>query len=299
MKGKWSSGKIAALISGSMVAGMVLTVSFCVSAYQLLERIGNTGDTVHMENGKYRQEEEKPGDFPGETSEPAQGEVDKDKNKDKNSGQDMEYYEFHNELRDDLSYQVRFEIYGSSPGFQDNVSVKMEYPVVTGNDEAALKGVNDAIRRELEEVKVYGESVTEWISPEENFAFETECYVTYMDEEILSVIYLERGYLDDEVYESYVVSVNIDMESKMALTNSQLLQIDDEFSVDFRERCERQNGEIQFFSIYSDQDITDLLTDDDSLIIFYTPLGMEVGFNYYYGWVTVTYQDYQKYKSHI
>ena len=40
-----------------------------------------------------------------------------------------------------------------------------------------------------------------------------------------------------------------------------------------------------------------MLNDDDSLIIFYTPLGMEVGFNYYYGWVTVTYKDYQKYKS--
>lgn len=302
MKGKWSSGKIAALILGSMVAGMVLTASFYVSAYQLLARIGHAGDTVHMENGKYRQEDEGTGGFPGgfpgdlgEASEPGQEEEDKDKN----SGQDTEYYEFHNEIKDDLSYQVRFETYVSSPGFRDNVSVKMEYPVVTGNDEATLKGVNDAIRRELEEVKVYGESVTEWISPGENFEFETECYVTYMDEEILSVIYLERGYLDDEVYESYVVSVNIDMESKMALTNSQLLQIDDEFSVDFRERCERQNGEIQFFSIYSDQDITDLLTDDDSLIIFYTPLGMEVGFNYYYGWVTVTYQDYQKYKSHI
>ena len=47
----------------------------------------------------------------------------------------------------------------------------------------------------------------------------------------------------------------------------------------------------------SDQEITYYLTDSDYLIIFYTPLGMEVGFNYYDGWVTVTYRDYEKYQK--
>ena len=118
-----------------------------------------------------------------------------------------------------------------------------------------------------------------------------------MDENILSIAYVEYGYLDDEYYESYVISVNIDMESGLALTNSQMLEINDEFSIDFRNRCEKQNGEIEALSMYSDQDITEMLTSDASLIIFYTPMGMEVGFNYYFGWVTVTYQDYQEYES--
>ena len=40
---------------------------------------------------------------------------------------------------------------------------------------------------------------------------------------------------------------------------------------------------------------------DMSLIIFYTPLGMEVGFNYQSngssGWITATFNDYAQYKS--
>ena len=122
-----------------------------------------------------------------------------------------------------------------------------------------------------------------------------------MDEDVLSIAYVEYGYLDGEFYESYVVSVNIDMESKMALTNSQILEINDQFSVDFRNRSERQNGEVSYLYNFTDQEITDLLNDDNSLIIFYTPLGMEVGFNYDYGygWVTVTYKDYAKFQRHF
>ena len=43
------------------------------------------------------------------------------------------------------------------------------------------------------------------------------------------------------------------------------------------------------------QEITELLTSDGDLIIFYTPQGMEIGFNYDEGWVTVTYHDYREY----
>ena len=33
----------------------------------------------------------------------------------------------------------------------------------------------------------------------------------------------------------------------------------------------------------------------DDIIVFYTPNGMEIGFNYEEGWVTVTYEEYEKY----
>ena len=101
------------------------------------------------------------------------------------------------------------------------------------------------------------------------------------------------------LFRSYIITANVDMENNMALTNSQILDIDDAFSIDFRNRCQKQNGEIEVLSLFTDQDITDLLTNDTSLIIAYTPVGMEIGFNYYYGWVTVTYQDYQKFQNHF
>ncbi len=49
----------------------------------------------------------------------------------------------------------------------------------------------------------------------------------------------------------------------------------------------------------SDEELAEVLRDKDSVIAYYTPLGMEVGLNYSgggaSGWVTVTYKDYEKY----
>ena len=42
-----------------------------------------------------------------------------------------------------------------------------------------------------------------------------------------------------------------------------------------------------------------MFSADESLILFYTPLGLEVGYNYEtdssQGWVTVTFTDYEKF----
>lgn len=306
MNKKWSSGKIIAVIFGSLGGAIMLLSVFTISLYQMIQNPWLFPDTQDREGKESvqasRQEERGREETDREESDadPAEEDFDRFREERHDKAQDeSEYYDFHNEIQEDLSYQIEFQTYRNTYGNNKNISVEMEYPVVTGRNIDNLEGINNAIYKEVEAVKAYGESVTDWLSSNEEFSFETECYVTYMDEAILSIIYVEYGYLEDDVYESYVIPVNIDMESKMALTNSQLLDIDDAFSIEFRERCEKQNGEIQFFSLFSDQDITYFLTDEDSLIIFYTPMGMEVGFNYYYGWVTVTYKDYQKYQSHL
>ncbi|MDE7333057.1 MAG: DUF4163 domain-containing protein [Lachnospiraceae bacterium] len=315
MKEKWGAGKIAAVVLGSIGAGIFLLTVFYISVFQLTKEILVHKIDDARSKSNYRQEQDREesiaqgaedaeaGREKNTEKEPESLPRDEEKNsggsgqyKDENPG-NSEYYEFHDEIRHDLPYQVSFETYNEQMGGKDNVTLKITYPVVAGENVENLSGINNSIQKEFEEVKEYTESVAEWISDGETYYFETESYVTYMDENILSVAYVEYGYLDDEYYESYVISVNIDMESGLALTNSQMLEINDEFSIDFRNRCERQNGEIEALSLYSDQDITEMLTSDASLIIFYTPMGMEVGFNYYFGWVTVTYQDYQKYQS--
>ena len=44
----------------------------------------------------------------------------------------------------------------------------------------------------------------------------------------------------------------------------------------------------------TDQEITDHF-NSSNIIVFYTPKGMEIGFNYEEGWVTVTYEEYDEY----
>ncbi len=314
MKGKWTGGKITAVVLGSVCGAIILIVTLFMDFFRLTKgltafsEVANKARGQHQEQGYSspgRQENDigeagkdaNRGDIENEGDKDAAGSADvPDKGYD--DGQyDGEYYEFHNEIRDDLSYQVDFESYEYSVGDDGNISVEVTYPVVTGREAFDEESINEIIQKELGEVEDYTESVKEWLTQEETFYFEAEGYVTYMDEDILSIIYKEYGYLDGEIYETYVVSVNIDMESGMMLANTQLLDIDDDFSIDFRERCEKQNGVIDNLSMFSDQEITYMLTNDSSLIIFYTPLGMEVGFNYYYGWVTVTYKDYQKFQK--
>lgn len=302
MKGKWSPGKIAALVIGGIAAGMLLFAAFYIEVAQLLTRMRLLALAGGREGqGQYRELPDRDSNDSyadrGESTPFEQiPEVPYEEEPDE-IPENTDYYEFHDAIRQDLSYQVDFEEYTSMFG-TDNVLLTISYPVISPNAQGDMEGVNHVVQREVEELKEYVASISGEIDGETSFYFEAESYITYMDEDILSIAYVEYGYVDGEYYESYVVSVNIDMESKMALTNSQMLEVDDQFSVDFRNRSEAQNGEIAYLYNFTDQEITELLTDDESLIIFYTPLGMEVGFNYYYGdgWVTVTYKDYEKYQ---
>lgn len=306
MKRKWSAGKIAAVICGSIVAAIILLVTLYIGVYQLLRGIL----TICAENENYQQAydydhdaDDYNYDHDDYNNDSEEGGKEKEwfeghehDSYDDGENEPSEYYEFHDAIGEDLSYWVEFETQDEVVGENENISLSVIYPVFYGEEEVDLRAVNNEVQKELLEIQNYVYSVSEWLSDNEEFTFEADSYVTYMDEDILSIAYLEYGYLNGQYYESYVISVNIDMNSKMALTNTQLLNIDDDFSIEFRNRCEKQNGEIESLYYYSDQEITKLLTSENNLIIFYTPLGMEVGFNYNYGWVTVTYTDYQKYQ---
>lgn len=68
-----------------------------------------------------------------------------------------------------------------------------------------------------------------------------DCYVTYMDEEFLSVVYNVR--VSMEYYgQVYLSCVNINMESGVVMHNlMDLIHVDDAFAIEFRERNARQN----------------------------------------------------------
>lgn len=315
MKKKWSANKKAAVICGGIVAAIVLFVTFNISVFQLIGRINRFAisheSSHHMYDDSYY---DYPYDYDYDYDYDYGYGYDHDYNHDyyydENDGNgakeypkegygnwgNSEYYELHDAVREDLSYQVEFDTKTELFNEQGNISLDVIYPVIYSKQEIDVTSANKAVQKELDVLIDYVESVSEWLGEDEFFSFEAESYVTYMDEEILSIAYVESSYINGEAYENYIVSVNIDMESQMKLTNTQILNVNDDFSVEFRNRCEKQNGEIASLYSYSDQDITQLLTTEENLIIFYTPLGMEIGFNYYYGWVTVTYPDYQQYQ---
>lgn len=296
MKEKWSSGKIAAVILGSIGAGIVLIISLYASVYKLSKVI------IAWDEFEAAINEREDGDLEEWLDDNEEEKDEKEKKSDKDSDLDnenTEYYEFHNEIREDLSYQVSLEDYKVEAKNGLNAKGTAEYPVITGENVKNPDVINKAIQKELSVIEEHVNDVAEKLSENASYLFEAECYVTYMDEDIFSMAYMEYGYLDGDRQETYVVSVNIDMDNGMVMTNTQLLDIDDEFSIDFRRRSDKQNGENELLDRYSDQNITEMMNQESTLIIFYTPLGMEVGFNHYYGWVTVTYPDYQDFQKKL
>ena len=302
MKKGWSSGKVAAVILGSIGAAIVLVISLFVSVYQLSEYI-IAWDEYETEAREQERDRKKSEDKSEEWSWKEDGEESEEDFEDDSKDEDdfdydySEYYEFHDETRDDLSYQVSIEDFYMEADNGLNAQGMGAYPVITGENVKNSEIINNALKKEMSEIEKHVNEVSENIDKSESYLYKAECYVTYMDEDIFSIAYLEYGYLDGKRAESNVVSVNIDMDNGMVMTNTQLLEIDDEFSIEFRKRSDKQNGENELLDYYSDQDFTEMMNDEESLIIFYTPLGMEVGLNHDFGWVTVTYPDYKKYQN--
>ena len=159
-----------------------------------------------------------------------------------------------------------------------------------------LDRINDALYSEVELLTEYfEEDYAPYMKNNEDgyFSATAVCYVTYMDEDKLSVAFQERIYAD--FYDmAYLECFNIDMANGVILDNQEMLSIDDDFSVEFRTRSDEQNGEIYSLTNMTDQEITGYFNSPD-VIVFYTPKGMEIGFNYEDGWVTVTYEEYEQY----
>lgn len=324
MKKKWTTEKILALAGGISAAVIIFIIALFVSLYQFYDTLFTLMDSDEWEISEHYEYEEddeddkeyskrrKADEYGERDSEEIFGEeffgdefhfdeeftFDEEYEFDEEFLYGQEYYEFGDAVRDDLPYSVTFEIYERDdflPEEDGNFHMEFRYPVIAG-EVPNLEGINRTLQQELIFVEEHVEEIAQYLGSGD-YEYTTTGYVTYMSEEVLSVIYVEYVYLEEEFLESYVICVNVDMETGMVLKNSQLLEVDDDFSVEFRKRSDIQNGEISDVTAMSDQEITSYLTDEDWVIAFYTPLGMEIGFNYYDGWVTVTYSDYQKYQK--
>lgn len=125
-----------------------------------------------------------------------------------------------------------------------------------------------------------------------------QSFVTYNDEEIISVAIQKDSRLGMDA-EMGFETVNVNLVTGTVMDNTQILNLQDSFGEEFRQRSNKQNGTSQLVEMMSNIEIVDRLNDEESLIVFYTPIGMEVGFHYkgngFSGWVTVSMTDYEKY----
>ena len=134
-------------------------------------------------------------------------------------------------------------------------------------------------------------------SEEDVFSCIVDSYVTYMDDKTLSVVFKENVYLclqDDPLFVLNFYCLNFDLETGTLLENTDILHMDEAFAIDFREREREENGD-GALTYYTDQEILEMLKDSSYLVMFYTPMGLEVGLNLDDVVVYVTYEDYEEY----
>lgn len=219
--------------------------------------------------------------------------------KEEGQREDVPYYSGpYNDLKDNLSYQISFlTTYCNTE--DGHVFIQVEYPQITSGrkDEEYLNG---ELYYEYEYFRdFYMDYVADTMSEDGIFYFSSDAYVTYMDEEILSVVYSEKiRYQDGSDYLSDInfYCVNIDLATGNILTNTDILNLNDDFAVDFREREISENGD-GALTDYTDQEILAMLKDEGTLVLFYTPMGLEVGLNLDGEIVYVTYEDYMDYRN--
>lgn len=207
------------------------------------------------------------------------------------SADDDYYVELADYIRDDLSYTVEFEEYTHSD-FENSVYITVWYAQVS-EDLPNSETINEYLMDDALYYAYMYES--DDIS---DFSLEVESYVTYMDEETLSIVVDEYIYMDGKVlYDLYCM--NFDLTTGTLLNNTDIIEVSDELVNAFIEQSIYQNGYTSSVSDYSNGEIADFMSDEESLILFYTPVGLEIGYNHPNGWVTATLKEYQKFLKRL
>ena len=205
--------------------------------------------------------------------------------------EDDYYMELADAIRDDLSYSVNFVDYEVSDA-EYNVDIWVQYVEVSDDIPFA-----DEINEQLKDGAMYYAQQFDSVSAVD-LQLTSLSYVTYMDENILSVVVDERySYEDYAQYDLYCM--NFDLTTGALLYNTEIVDADKSLAEAFRKQSEYQNGITSSVDDYTNEEIEEFLANEDSLILFYSPVGLEIGYNHPEGWVTATLKDYEEYLKKI
>lgn len=135
--------------------------------------------------------------------------------------------------------------------------------------------------------------------------FFVDSFVVYNDAEKVSILLDVVVVGDASTYaDSYVYAINISTKTGEILDNSEFISVDEEFAAEFRERCCTQNGtDIEGLNSITDAELATMLGDEKTNIVFFSPYGLEFGYNYEMGspegysrgWMTITMKDWMNY----
>ena len=251
-----------------LLTGLILAIVFFFSA---LGRIPEAADSGY--NGGYHDYYDDYGDYDSGYYEPSED--------------DPYYREITDSTRTDLSYGISWIVDSITPDdTEDYCTYYSTYPVLE-DDERDYSAVNSRIEAAALE---YKESYKDYPGGCSSLG-----YVTYMDETRISIVFQHSLY-EDNGTRPRISALTFDLETGEEMKPEQMTEISEELVMRFRAQNTVQNGAVEFVDNASDEELLALLSDPDAAVYFYSPVGLEAGFNYESdeygsGWVSVTLKD--------
>ena len=197
------------------------------------------------------------------------------------SEKDDYYVEITDATSLELDYQVIWGSLSLRPDDGENeCTYDCVYPVLTGEGEEEKFSAMNRIIEDL--VCRYKGSYQEYVSGVSSYG-----YVTFMDEEKISVV-VKHSFYEKKTTTPRVEAVTLRIDTGEVISHEEMAEVNEELVWQFRSRNTYQNGTVEFVDELTDEELIEYLNNSEDSVMFYTPVGLEIGFNYDGGWVTVT-----------
>ncbi len=196
---------------------------------------------------------------------------------------DPYYREIVDWTRTDLDYHIQWAVESVDPDDpDDDCTYYTTYPILEQEDTTKFDAVNDTIRSIACRYRDIYWGYEEGIS--------TFGYVTFMDEEKISVVF-KHNFYNKNVTEVRLDARSFWIESGEEIAPEEMTDIDQELAMRFQAQDKIQNNGVEYVQDLTADYLLPILKDPNRAVFFYTPVGLEVGFNYETGWVTVTLKE--------
>lgn len=204
---------------------------------------------------------------------------------------DPYYEDIVDSTRSDLNYKIYWATDALDPDdYEEECYYYAAYPVLVAAEKEAgnYDAINDAIR---ELALQYRTSFRDYAGGASTYG-----YVTYMDEEKISVVFKNSVYGDGGATMPTIDAITLDVKSGQVIPFSEIITVNDELAMRFLSQDKAQNGGVDYVQNLSSEELLNILQNPEDMVAFYTPVGIEIGFNYVSaqygtGWVTVTIKE--------
>lgn len=218
------------------------------------------------------------------------------------SPEDEYYKELADAIRYDLSYRVDWDVYEDERE-ESHASYAACWPQLEGEDRDfdEINRLIETCAREYETMYRGDQKTGDY----DSCSVITAAYVTYMDENFISIVFGDALSFWDEDAASgddrvILRDLNLDLASGKEIAHSDMIHYTDELADAFLRQDRIQNGNsLEKFGW--DEKMCRRFLESEQGVAFYTPVGLEIGLNYHFdetgeaGWVTATIKDYGKF----